>query len=253
MLDYYKEVNRISESQWYEGVRTVLPTPLRDLGEQELDTVLSEILAHLPEEEQKVMIESIGSITKNIGRTLANNAGQIGTIGGAAIGTYVGGPAGTAIGSQIGGALGNRIGSAVNGRNQQTSPSPAREPQPINQRTTPGGTVGSRANTVGFNTPDSPLNVARTELNALKIINDAQFLIQVVQAVIESILKVMLNNQGQRRNTSQDNLIPLESFANALQVYSEELAIKYSKGQTNGHKWMSPKRRADLFMTENFK
>ena len=250
MLSQYEEVVHFSEADWYEAVRLVMPPQFRGLEEESLDEVLEQVLRHLTPEEQENILRSIGKVAKSVGKVALNNAGTIGTIAGGALGTVIGGPAGTAIGAKLGGTLGGVVQGAAGGKGQVTSqpqvrPLPQARP---GQVTSPSPSVSPAVRPA---TQMSQQPAART----MMLSNHYHFLIQVVQAVIESVLRVLLERQGKKLRSSSTNpsevYLPLEDFQQAIEVYSQTNGDYSSASGTTtinlGESSTHPDQQADEF------
>lgn len=248
MIEYYHKLNDISEGHWNEAVRAIFPKNLRNLNDGKLNILLRKVLKQLPIEERDLVVESIGSIAKSIGSGIKKNAGTIGGIAGGVVGTYIGGPAGTAIGAQLGSKLGNMAAGSQPQRQKQ------QQKRYLQQRKRQ---IPFPSNSRAQTQQTTPISIAnRPETRTLMLAGHAHFLIQVMQAVIESILKVLLKDTGRRIKTESfsENLIPVESFANAIAVFSEASYIQSSKSLNNIFEELNytPKEKADAFFETLF-
>lgn len=249
--EYHHHVNNVSEAHWYDAVRTVMPPAFRHLEDDRLDRVLSKTLKQLPLEEQEVIIESLGKIARSFGRTLARNAGTIGQVGGAAIGTFIGGPGvGTAAGAAIGGAVGRAVQGST-GQHRPQRPLPSRRPAPPSRGYTPSrGYAPAVPSTPSLPARSGPVSQHPAGRN-LMLSNHMDFLIQIVRAVLESVINALLQRQGRLlpagNSRPSEGMIPLSEFSNAFMVFGEEGA-RHSPAssetwqETSG---VSPKEQAE--------
>lgn len=248
MLHYFEAITDFSEASWDEAVRSVFPAEMQRLDQDTLDRLLKKVLTQLPHEERELVVESLGKIAKSVGKFAVQNAGTIGTIGGAVAGGIVGGPAGAAMGASLGGTIG---GSIQQGAQPRRTARPV-NPNPVQQHPAPRPPVQPAPR------PPAQQGAVRQqspELRPVMLANNPQYLSNLIQTIVARTLNSMM--QGQRTqlptNAEQYSSRVIEAFSNAISVYAEETAILHSQATVAPMEQgasLSPKERADQLLVE---
>lgn len=187
---------------WYQTAEYVLTDQTDQLSREEIDRLLAEATYDMTEEEAEGFLSGLVNVAKKGLKVVAPILKKAAPIIGTAAGAVIGGP----IGAKLGGALGGAIaGSGGAGRQQASRNQPAPSLQ------------GRQAPSPAFSSPSgniagTPAGYAPVGKQLLVLINNPEYLIQLLRAVIPA--------QSSRTPRTSESFI---SHVNTMKQLSEDL------------------------------